>query len=106
MAHEEHKIAQDGLDKPQDEARPRQDAKHEGCLQSFGPVAPLRARTIRQQLREPRPWGGPPLREWKTPPDVGSRILIASPALKNLAKKVRRPQTSAGTPRHVFDTLR
>ena len=42
MAHEEHKIAQDGQDKRQDEARWRQDAKNEGCLERFRPRPALR----------------------------------------------------------------
>ena len=37
MSEEKHKMAQDGQDERQDEARWRQDAKIEGCLERFGP---------------------------------------------------------------------
>ena len=58
MAHEEHKIAQDGQDKRQDEARWRQDAKNEGCLERFRPLSGLRPRTTCQQVCGPGAWGG------------------------------------------------
>ena len=58
MAHEEHKIAQDGQDKRQDEARWRQDAKNEGCLERFGPLWGVRHRLTCQQAGEPEPRGG------------------------------------------------
>ena len=58
MSQDEHKLAQDGQDERQDEARWRQDAKNEGCLERFGPLAALRAGSHLQQPSEPRPRGG------------------------------------------------
>ena len=75
MAQEEHKIAQDGQDKRQDEARWRQDAKNEGCIERFGPLAALGVRTVIQQVCEPRPRGGPPLRAGKPLPALGPKSL-------------------------------
>ena len=73
MAHEEHKIAQDGQDKRQDEARWRQDAKNEGCLERFGPSREVGRRPRRQQPGEPRGRGSPPLRVGKPLPGPGPK---------------------------------
>ena len=62
MAHEEHKIAQDGEDQRQDKARWRQDAKHEGCPERFGSSREAGGRPTGQQAGETGCRGGPPLR--------------------------------------------
>ena len=58
MKGDGHKMAEDGQDERQDEARWRPDAKNEGYLERSGPLWELRGRKSRQQPGEPGPRGG------------------------------------------------
>ena len=53
MSQEEQKLAQDGQYERQDEARWRQDAKNEGCIERFDPFRGGGLPPARQQLSEP-----------------------------------------------------
>ena len=58
MGQDGHKIAQGAQDERQDEARWRQDAKNEGCLERFRPLQRAGPSRTRQQHSEPRGRGG------------------------------------------------